>query len=480
MKPPPPASLRCATSLGLAALLAACSAWAPREHTTALHGLVVPAAWATSADDEDTTAQAPAAWWLRFGDPLLAQLAAQAVQANTRVQTAQAALRQARALRDAGEAAVGPTLDLSAAAQRGRAGDAPATNRFDIGLDGGLELWPDRSGLQASEASARARAASLADVQVAIATELGLAYIDLRSSQARLRMAQAGLDSQLQTLQIVQWRQQAGLVTQLEHEQALAAVAQTRAQLPLLRTRIDQGAHAIAVLTGQSPGALRAQLAQPGVLPVAERGLALSLPADTLRQRADVRAAELDVQAAFSRVDQADAARRPRLRLGGSLGLGALTLGALGSSGALAASVLGSVAWPVFDSGAAQAQVRVQQAAYDSARVQYQATVLAALLGVENTLVSLRDHRAQLLQLQQAAGAAGRAAKLARQRFGSGLVDFQTVLDTQRNELSTQDAVASAQADISADHMRLFQALGGGWTPDTPPAAPADTRAGPP
>jgi outer membrane protein, multidrug efflux system len=305
----------------------------------------------------------------------------------------------------------------------------------------------------------------MADVQVVLATELGLAYIDLRSSQARLALAQASADSQQQTLQIVDWRLQAGLVTALEQDQARAALAQTRAQLPLLRKRIEQGAHALAVLTGQPSAALRAELlaapATPLPQPAAE--LALSLPADTLRQRADVQAAAWELEAAWQRVAQADAARRPSLRLSGTLGLNALTLGTLTSSGALAAGVLASLAWPLWDGGAATAQVAVQQAAWDSARASYRATVLAALQAVEDALVALRDDRLRLLQLQQAALAATRAATLAAQRFNSGLVDYAAVLETQRSAFSAQDGVASAQADVSADHLRLFQALGGGW-----------------
>jgi outer membrane protein TolC len=162
-------------------------------------------------------------------------------------------------------------------------------------------------------------------------------------------------------------------------------------------------------------------------------------------------------------VAQADAARLPNFKLGGSLGLSALTLGALTDGASLAAAVLAGVSWPLFDGGAAQAQGRAQRAAFDQARATYQATVLTALQEVEDALVALRQDRQRLLRLQNAFTSADIAATLASQRYSSGLVDFQTVLETQRSRLNTQDSVASARAVISADHVRLYKALGGGW-----------------
>jgi outer membrane protein TolC len=108
--------------------------------------------------------------------------------------------------------------------------------------------------------------------------------------------------------------------------------------------------------------------------------------------------------------------------------------------------------------------------------VTYQATVLTALKEVEDALIALRGDRERLASLQSASEAAANAAQLARQRFDSGLVDFQTVLETQRTRLSSQDSVAIATADISADHVRLYKALGGGWTPEVRASAKSDIQ----
>jgi outer membrane protein, multidrug efflux system len=431
----------------------------------------VPPTWSNADSGARASPDSLAQWWLRFDDRLLSSLVAQAMLANTSVNSAQAALRQARALRDVAAAGLLPTVGSSASARStvtgGNTNNNPSNN-FNAGLDASWELdvfGANRSALRASQASAEASFANLGDVQVSIAAEMALDYISLRSSQARLAIANANLTSQLETLQLTQWRLQAGLVTSLEAGQALAVSEQTRAQLPALQTSIAQTRHAIAVLTGLPPAALLNLLGADGPVPQAASDLALSLPAETLRQRPDVRAAEYQVAGALARVSQAEAARAPNFKIGGSLGLSALTLGGLFSAEAMAASLLASVSLPLFDGGAGLASVRAQQAAFDQARLAYQGAVLNALKDVENALVALRGDRERLVHLQQAADAALEAAQLARLRYDSGLVDFQTVLETQRSLLSTQDNAASALGDISADHVRLYKALGGGWVP---------------
>jgi len=416
-------------------------------------------------------------WWQQFNDPLLSTLVTRALQANTSVQSAQAALRQARALRDVSAAALWPSVGSSVTAQHSTTGDN-STNRFAAGLDASWELdifGVNRSALSTSEAALRASSADLGDVQISIAAEVALDYITLRSTQARLLIATDNLDSQLETLQITQWRLQAGLVTSLETEQARSASEQTRALLPPFQTSIDQMCHALAVLTGQPPATLLPLLATVISLPQADDALAMSFPAETLRQRPDVRAAEHLVSASEGRVAQAQAAQLPNFSLGGSLGLSALTLGALTNGASVVSSLLASVTMPLFDAGSLRAQVRAQQAALDQSVQIYKAAILTALKDVEDALVALRGDRERLVSLQFAAEAAGNASLLARQRYSSGLVDFQVVLETQRTQLSTQDSVATSAAAVSSDHVRLYKALGGGWQPDGSTAADTTT-----
>ena len=310
--------------------LTGCAAAGPRQPQPSQ--VDVPLAW---SDSEAAAAPGNASlsqWWTRFDDPLLESLVAQSLKANTTVTGAQAALRQARALRDVTAAALWPTLGSTASVQRssGRSlssnGGTAVVNSFQAGLDANWELdifGANRSALNASEATARASAASLGGVQVSVAAEVALDYITLRGAQVRLTIARENLASEQETLQITQWRLQAGLVTSIDTEQAIAAAEQTSALVPALQITIEQTRHALAVLTGQAPAALAATLAESAPVPQAGPDLAMSIPAETLRQRPDVRAAELQVSAARARVAQADAARWPSFNLGGSLGLNA-------------------------------------------------------------------------------------------------------------------------------------------------------------
>jgi len=463
-----------------ACLLLLASGCATPDHPPSAADIVqIPAAWEAAEVLPARGSSSLAQWWLRFDDPLLAALVSDALTANTSVKSAQAALRQARALRDVAAAGLLPAVDGSASAQRSRA-DKQMANGFAAGLDASWEIdifGARQSALDAGEATVRASTASLGDVQVSIAAEVALDYITLRSAQARLFIARSNLASQQETLQITGWRLQAGLVTSIEAEQARTLVEQISALLPPLQTSIEQTRHALAVLVGQPPAALSSRLAAVLPVPQAADDLALSLPAQTLRQRPDVRAAEHQVSAAVANVAQAQAARLPNFSLGGSLGLNAVSWGALTSGASVVSTLLAGVTLPVFDGGAARAQVRAEQAALDQAVVAYQASVLNALQEVEDALVALRGDRQRLINLQRAADAAGNAALMARQRFASGLVDFQVVLETQRTQLTTQESLAIAGADVSSDHVRLYKALGGGWQPTGSEPTPPTTAA---
>jgi NodT family efflux transporter outer membrane factor (OMF) lipoprotein len=460
------AALACGLVLGSVA----CTSGAPERPLAA--PLAVPARWqaAPEATESRTPATALTRWWQRFDDPELTRWAALAQQGSPRATAARAAWQQALARRDAAAAALAPTLAATASAGRDTSGNG-SSRRSDERVQLGLEArWvPDVNGsaaqaLAAADALAAARHASLGDVQVQLAGEAALAYIGLRAQQARLRLARDTLASQRQTLQITLWREQAGLVSGLQREQARAAAAQTEALLPALQAAIAQARHTLSQLAGRPYEAVAAVAGDDDTpVPEAADDLALDIPAETLRQRADVRAAELDVEAALSRVSEAQAQRGPSFSLGGSIGLRALTLGALGDGASLVSSLLAGVSLPIFDGGARRAQVRGQQAALEEAQARHHATVLAALKEVEDALVTLAAIRARGLALATAAAAAAQADRLARQRYDSGLVDFQTVLDTQRTAFSAQDAVVGARADLARAHVQLALALGGGW-----------------
>ncbi len=463
----------------LSVSLSACMA--PALQPTTLLNPFVPPAWSTPTAGSaavDSTASL-AQWWNRFNDPLLSEMVLQALQHNTDIRTAKAALQQSRAVRDAKVAGLLPRVGASVSAQSSRTNSDDRTDSFQAGFDASWE--PDvfggqRSGINAADADEQVARTGLGQVQVSLAAEVAVTYIELRSLQARLAIARSNLAAQMETLQLARWRAQAGLASSLDVEQALAASEQTSAQLPALSTSLAQTFSSLSVLTGLPQMELQSHVAADGarlgLVPQAPAAMAVAIPAQTLRQRPDVRAAEFRITAALARVAQADAARYPSFQISGSLGLRALSLGALTSGATLAQALMAGISVPLFDGGAARAQVRVQEAALEQARVTYEAVVLGALKDVEDALVSLQGNTERLARLLAASQAATNADLLARQRYASGLIDFRAVLETQRTLLSTQDNLAATRASLSADHVRLYKALGGGWTPEAEAPTP--------
>jgi len=441
-------ALLCASLLGCAA-----PAWLEDEtaQTTAI-----------TASLEELSLQP---WWQVFHDTLLQQLIEQSLQTNTSVESARAALRQARATRAVEIATQRPQLSMSGALQRNRTQDGSSVGA-SAGFDASWELdifGANRSALANRSAEVVAAQTHLRDVQLSMSAEVALAYLQLRTLQSQREVAQRNLASQQETLQITRWRAQAGLLTMLEVEQAVSATAQTAAQLPALDASLAKTRHSLAVLTGKNPTELDPLLSPTQAVPQAPPQVADVIDANRLRQRADLRAAEARIEAALASVDAAQAARYPSFRLGGSLGLSALTLAGLGQGASVATTVLASMSATLFDGGAGAARVQVQQVAVQQAQASYQAALLTALQDVEDAMVAWQQGQPRITQLQQAALSADHAAQLARQRYDSGLVDFQTVLQTQRTQLSTQDSLVTAQADQSANYVRLIKAMGGAW-----------------
>jgi NodT family efflux transporter outer membrane factor (OMF) lipoprotein len=411
-------------------------------------------------------------WWRRFSDPLLTGLVENALDASTDIATARASIGQAVALHDAAAASLSPTLGFSTSAQHSVNGDGLQGSNLSAGVDA---AWtPDlfgaqQSALDASVANLLAAQAQFGGVQGSVAASVTLSYITLRTGQVRLAIAQENLANQLDIQQITRWRNQAGLIGAIELEQATAAAGQTRALLPSLEMGIEKAVHALAMQLGKPPAALMNLLASASPFPQAPQALGLGSPKDTLRQRPDVRAARYQVDRATADVAQARTLGYPTLKLGGSLGVSAASIEALSGGGAAIGALVLGLAGPLFDGGAARAKLRLQEATLALAQASYDASTLTALQEVEDALTALRWHREQMLQLKQVVLAAGNAATMARQRYTGGLVDFQIVLETQRSLLSAQDNVALANADVSSDQVRLYNALGGGWRPGATP-----------
>ena len=436
----------------------------------------VPPAWSRQVGGTTPTVEDLARWWERLGDPVLSGVIEQALKASPDVRGAQARLRQARAQRNLAQANRLPSVSGTASAGATKRSDTDAQGSLSAGIDASWE--PDIfGGLSAAVQAARAEAAAtefdLHNVQVSLAAEVAINYVDLRDYQERLRIAKANLETQTETLQLTEWRAQAGLVSSLDVEQAHANLAGTQAQVPSLEQTIAQAEHRIAVLAGLDPAALRGQLDEAAAVPAPPDRIAIGIPAETLRQRPDVRAAEQRVIAETARLAQAKTARYPSFGLRGSLGVDMVT-GALTGGTSYIASLVGSVAQTIFDGGRIREQIAIQGAAQEQAVVSYEATVLSALEEVENALVSIEKTRARLAALETAVESSRNAATLSREQYTAGLADFQTVLDTQRSVLAAEETLAATQANRTTALIQLYKALGGGWSPAAGTPAPTN------
>lgn len=443
---------------------------------------VQPVAWTSSAGGASVATRADLTrWWERLHDATLTSLVERTLAANPDLHVAQARLRQARAQHAQAAAALWPTVSVSASGTGRRSGQRA------VGLDGQTSIvdvtsgsyggtldasWePDifgglRAGRDAATADLAATAADLDGVYVSLAAEVATSYLELRTLQARLDIAQKNAASQQETLTLTSFRAQAGLVSTLDVEQARANLEQTRASIPTLEASISQAMFRLATLGGDAPGALVDTLRIPAPLPAVPESLAIGIPADTLRQRPDVRAAERRVAAEASRVAEADARRFPALTLSGSIG--AEVLKGAGSAGtSVATSLAGALSRTLFDRGRTRNAIAAQSAVAAQAVAGYEGAVLTALEDVERALVAFEGNRQRLVSLQAARAAADTAATLARTQYAAGLADFQTVLNTERTVLSAQESVAVTEGDRVAALVQLYKALGGGWSPAT-------------
>jgi outer membrane protein, multidrug efflux system len=464
---PPPLLLIAAVALS------GCAHLTPDAPPPATPGGTAELAW--SEPGAARNAAALAQWWQLFQDPLLTQLVDAALRANTDIRSAATSLAQARALRELSAAGRQPQVDIGASAGRSRSGSASG-NSVRAGLDASWEIdvfGASGQALRGAEADVRTAQADLAAVQVAIAGEVGLAYVQLRGYQLQRSLADTSLASQLETQQITAWRAQAGLASSLDAEQARATAEQTRASLPVYTSNITQTEHRLAVLLGLAPKALHERLrllddTRVTVPAVATPQLPLGLPAETLRARPDVQAAEHAISAEAARLSQRRAQALPSFAISGSLAVQAATVAALSGGAAVISSVAAAVSWPLWDGGANRAQQAAQEAVLARSQISYEATVLTALQDVEDALAAYHASQAQRLALEQADEAAQNALLLARQRYQAGLVDFTTLLEAQRSALGISTSLAAARTNESLNLVLLYKGLGGGWN-----AAPA-------
>lgn len=433
-------------SLSLASLVAGC-ATGPDYQLRGPAELGIPQSY---RDDTSVplSPEAMANWWTQLGDPALNALIERAIANNLDLVQATARLRQAREALVQARAGLLPTLDASAGT--GRNFSSPGNDRSGFSLGGDAAWEIDLFGkigrsVEAARADAEGAGYDLANVRVAIIAEVATNYIQARLAQEQLRIARETLANDSENLDIAGWRVQAGLVSSLDQEQARAQRARTAASIPNIEIQYRGALNRIAVLVGEAPGAATAPLEVAAPIPSAPDSIAAGIPADTLRQRPDVRSAERVLASATARIGVAQADLLPSLRITGNIGTSAFSLGGLFDT--VTGGLFANIAQSIFDGGRRRSAVRSQQAAADAAFASYKQTVLTSLEDVENGVNALAAAHTRMDAFTTALDASNSSAILARSQYRAGLTDFQTLLQTEQSLLSARNNMASSRAD---------------------------------
>ncbi len=471
--------------LVIALPLQACAV-GPNYTPPASASLGVPDAYSTPAPAG--TPPDIATWWTNLNDPLLNSIVERARRDNLDIAQAVARLRQARESLVQSRASLLPSVDASAGYSRnfnlkgqsfGNVTNAGIVNQ-NYSISGDVSYQADifggvRRSVEASRGAYEASGFDLASVQTSIASEVARNYVLARAAQASLAIARGSLTIQDDNLEIAGFRVQAGLVSSLDSEQARAQRAQTAAQIPSLEQNFQQAANRLGVLTGQAPGALKAELAAVAPIPAGPSAVPVGVPADIIRQRPDVRSAERNLAAATARIGVAEAQLYPALSIGGSISTNAGLLGSLAD--VITGRLFANVAQTIFDGGRNRSVVRANKAAADGAFAAYKSTVLTALEDVENALTALDTAKARQREFAIQLDASNNAAILARSQYRAGLTDITTLNTSESSLLSAQNGLAGAKADQAQALVQLYLALGGGWnSAETPQAPPATAR----
>jgi NodT family efflux transporter outer membrane factor (OMF) lipoprotein len=424
--------------------------------------------------------QALSAWWNEFNDPMLASIVNRALSQNLDLAASLARVEQSRAAAQAAGAELYPTFDFNGSATRQRqslqsplgslARNLPGYDRnqkelvagttasWELDVAGGL-----RRGAAAASAEAQAAQAAHAGTRVTVVAEAADAYMQIRGYQARLSVAADQIDTDERLLSLVNLRQRLGDVDERDVAQANALLKQARASVPPLRIGLASQLNRLDVLMGDQPGTGAVQLGVASAIPRLSSVKDSIAPADVLRRRPDIIAAERRLAASNERIGQAIADYYPKVSLSGALGFDSITGNHMFTGSAFQPSIGGLVRWRLFDFGKIDAEVAQARGANAQALAEYRQAVLRACEDVENALVTLFQTELRNNELADEVTALTRARDLSEVAYKAGDIPLTDVLDTNRQLLDARDGLNSTQADSARAAVSLFRAMGGGW-----------------
>jgi multidrug efflux system outer membrane protein len=442
--------------------------------------ITTPDAWTQAIAVNADTQPALQSWWIIFNDPMLNDLIQRARESNLDLRVAISRISEARSRLGISKSAELPDITLGGGVSRTRQSDdgefaqlAPADgfesqSLYEAGFDATWEIdvfGGIRRRVEAAGAEFEATVDEQRDVLVTLLSEVALNYIAMRSAQQRLQFAAENVASQEHSLELARSRFNSGLTSKLDVAQATSNLGDTRAAVPLLEIRRVQALNRLAVLIGIPAGSLQKEFASVAPIPFPPENelIGLGVPADVLRQRPDIRAAERQLAAQTARVGVATAELYPRFGLSGVIGLQSQNAGNLFSSASEAWSVGLPFQWNVFSGGRIRSDIAVQEERATQAGLQYRQAVLIALEEVENSAVSFSQQQTRFYILRDTVASSQEAVKLVTVQYETGLTDFNNVLTTQRTLFGQQDKLSVAQAERSLNLVALYKALGGGW-----------------
>ena len=453
-----------ALAAAAAALLAACAGPAapPIPPDAAVQP---PTAWRGTGDS--TAVPVDTAWWRAFGDPVLSRLVEDALARNTDIAVAAARVAEARSQEALAQAQRAPQLDLGATATRARSRSAvtgqpvestTAQPQFQAAYE--VDLFGRLADLQTAARAgylASATARDAARLSVAGATASG--YITLRSLDARVKVARQTLAARADALRLARSRAEAGYTSQLELRQAQAEYEAAAQLLPQLGLAVARQENALRLLLGEAPGDIPRGTA---LLALAPPRVPAGLPADLLRQRPDLAQAEFTLAGSDANLSVARKQFLPQVRLSGTAGL--LLVNSLQDPTTLW-TLGGSVLAPIFSGGRLQAQLDTAAARRDQAAYAYRKTALTAFREVEDALAGTARLAEQADSLQRQRDLLAETLRLATNRYRAGYAGYLEQLDAQRGLLGAELTLLQTRADQLNAAVALYQALGGGWTP---------------
>ncbi len=420
-------------------------------------------------------------WWRNFSDPVLEQLIESAFQNNLSLQVAGVRILEARARLNKSIGNLFPQQQaISGEVNYSRLNDGVVTqipgidrnylsDQLLFAASWEIDFWGKyRRTIESDRAAYLGSVAAYDDALVTLTADVASSYVSIRTLEARLRVAQTNVLRERESLRIADAQFRAGETSERDVQQATSQLAQTEAEVPRLEEGLSQNKNGLALLLGLAPDQLDPHLAGPSRIPEAPAGVAAGIPNDLLRRRPDVRAAGLAAASKSALIGVAKANMYPSFSLAGTFGVAANNEGNNSLADMFcwenrALNAGASVLFPIFNYGRLINQVRVQDAQFQAALLQYQNTVLQAQQEVENGLASFDSQQRTVTLLARAVAAARRSAELAMVQYKGGQTDYTTVLTAQQAQLAAEDSLASAEGNVVLGIISVYRALGGGW-----------------